>query len=107
MAVVDALVRLKADTAQFSKAMADASKATDKVGFSADKTSALLGSKLKIGLLAAATAAATVGFAATAAAGRRRMLTAAMAAAAAAAVAAAKAAANFIASPAQLTRLFL
>ena len=60
MAVVDALVRLKADTAQFSKAMADASKATDKVGLSADKTSAFLGKKLKFGLLAAATAAAAL-----------------------------------------------
>ena len=60
MAVVDALVRLKADTAQFSKAMSDASKATDKVGFSADKTSSLLKGKLKLGLLGAATAAAAL-----------------------------------------------
>jgi len=57
MAVVDALVRLKADTAQFSKAMADASKATDKVGFSASKSSSILTGKLKLGFLAAATAA--------------------------------------------------
>ena len=57
MAVVDALVRLKADTAQFSKAMSDASKATDKVGDSANKSASFLNGKLKLGFLAAATAA--------------------------------------------------
>jgi hypothetical protein len=60
MAVVDALVRLKADTAQFSKAMSDASKATDKVGLSAKNTSSFLSGKLKLGLLGAATAAAAL-----------------------------------------------
>ena len=57
MAVVDALVRLKADTAQFSKAMSDASKATDNVAKSADNTAGILSKKLKVGFGVAAAAA--------------------------------------------------
>jgi hypothetical protein len=58
MAVVDALVRLKADTAQFTKAMSDASKSTDNVSKSADKTAGVLSKKLKVAFTVATTAAA-------------------------------------------------
>lgn len=58
MAVVDALVRLKADTAQFEKAMRESAEATKRIGTSADKTAGVLTNKLKVAFTVATTAAA-------------------------------------------------
>jgi hypothetical protein len=57
MAVVDVLARLKADTSNFTSAMAKAQKATDDLTKSANVTSSFLGGRFKLALAAASTAA--------------------------------------------------
>ena len=55
MAVVDVLARLKADTSQFTSAMAKAEVATQKFNKTANGTSSFLGGKFKLAFAAAAT----------------------------------------------------
>lgn len=57
MAVVDVLARLKADTSNFTSAMAKAQKATEDLTKSANTTSSFLGGRFKLALAAASTAA--------------------------------------------------
>ena len=55
--VVEILARLKADSSQFIAEMAKASAATQSLDKAANKTSSILGGKLKFGLFAAGAAA--------------------------------------------------